>query len=190
MSVLHKKYRYYSNDEIVNDADMESMVLLIENRFLLPSMLKYIFTIVNMFLLSNTDIFSFCTIIAVVYMFGMIIRLSLPNMIFDILFSCLGVVYHLLRKIWIIPYLSIIILGLLLNKNTLTISFFAISLALFLFENISNIFVRSICMKKYSMPFNDSELCAFSVFYVLLKQDIGRKEFIKNYCKFYKYNHE
>ena len=150
-------------------------------------MLKYVFTVVNMFLLSNTDIFTFCTIATVIYVFGMVIRLCLPDMIIDIVFNNLGLVYYFLRKIWIIPYLTIIALGLFLDKNTLTISFFTISFALFLFENVLNVFVRNICMKKYSMPFNGIELCAFSVFYVLLKQNIGQKEFIKKYCEFCKH---
>lgn len=173
--------RYYTDEEMVNNDTMYNATLNIESMFTLPTTLIQVFSLFAV--IFKFDILTFFGVSIALYILGCICRCINPGKCVTpngiiILFSSLYI------KLWLLFYIAIIVLIYVLSSTYLIFPYVIMRLAVFLISLFFNYLSISISEKKFGMPFNDTEICAFSVFRVLLKSKESLSDYITNYVLF------
>lgn len=184
MAIICGEQKQYSTDEQLNNSILCNMVLVVEQRFCIPAVLKWFFTIAALILMPPKSIIPYCIGCTALYLFGMLWRVIHPDIILNFLINIMTVIYSFLNKVWFIPYITILIVGIIFKNIPILISFFVLSGVLSAISMLINIAVQNHTHRKYGIPFNDTELCAFRVFYTLLQEGGGMEKFIEKYCEF------
>lgn len=170
----------------LNDSTVENMVCAVEQKYLCPTALKWFAALVILLLCPQVSTVVFITIISALYLLGCAIRLVKPfSLVFNGIVHILYFSYSLLNLLFFIPHLIIIIVGVWRNIHLL-IAFYIASTVLGIVTLGINQFVLYYTNKKYGIPLNDTELCAFSVFYLFLERKEKASKFISDYCKNHK----
>lgn len=175
---LTKTDRYYNDTEIINSDTMYNAAANIETMYLIPTMLIQVFSLIA--LIFHISVSSFCVGMALLYVFGCVWRCLEQDLLLSTALMFLSTVY---RMTWWLIYIVLIVLALLLNGTSLIISYLVIRIALFLFSLVENHILVRLTMKKYDMPFNDTEICAFRVFNILSKSNLKMSDYIWLYVE-------
>lgn len=173
---LTKDNQYRTNDEIVANDIMYNATANVETMYLIPTMLIQLFSLINLVFQIPTSVF--CVGMALLYIFGCIWRCSKQDIILSTVLMFLATVY---KNIWWLIYVVLVILTFLLKKTNLIAPYFAMRFALFVFSLVVNHIILNITMKKYGIPFNDTEICAFRVFHLLSKSNLKISDYIGQY---------
>ena len=75
----------------------------------------------------------------------------------------------------------LIVLIFVLNGTYLIVPYLGMRTLLFIFSLAENHVITNITMKKYGIPFNDTEICAFRVFHMLSESNLKLSDYIKLY---------
>ena len=83
--------------------------------------------------------------------------------------------------LWGAWYIALIILVFTLNCTYLIIPYIAIRFVCFMVVLLQNSLISNITHKKYGVPFNDTEICAFRFFHRLSESSLSLSDYIKLY---------
>lgn len=175
---LTKADRYYTNEEIVNDDTMYNAVASIETMFLIPTMLIQLFSLIAVAFHIETQVF--CIGMVLLYAFGCVWRYSKQDFILSTILMFFTTLY---KMAWWIVYIALIALVFMSSSTYLIIPYTVMRITLFIVSAIENHFILTHTMKKYGMPFNDTEICAFRVFHLLSKSDLRMSDYIRLYVE-------
>lgn len=166
----------YTNDEIVDDEAMSCIVSRIELVYLIPTALLQVFTIIALLMHMKASIF--CIIASILYLVGMIFRyFKTCYMVTDIM--CILANFY--RVTWWIFFAIILVLAFVFDSKYLIIPYIAIRIALAIFVFLQNYVILNITQKKFGIPFNDTEMCAFRVFHDALNSEEKMFDYINRY---------
>lgn len=184
MGIITGEHKAYSSAELICNPVLSSMVLAVEHRWQIPSMLKWLFTLFSLIFLSENEVLVYSVIALSLGMIGIVWRITVPNTFLDIAINFLVYIYSIVCKLWFVPYCILFIVGIITTNYSILIAFFIISAL----NSILCIYVNGCIIrrtsKKYGMGFSDSELVAFATFYVLLNRIEGLGNFIYSYCEY------
>lgn len=183
MGIITGIEKDYEAEELFSEQKICSIVTMSEARYCVPDMLKWYFTFIVLLLLPDMSVAQYALITSGLYAFGMIWRVIVPDIIINLILTWLDFVYEIIEKFWLIPYLTLLIFGIIKNKEIL-IAFFILSALLWGISELFNKFIVNHSFKKYGHPFNDTEYCAFITAYVFLMRREKLSEFIKDYCTY------
>lgn len=175
---LVKADKHYTDEEIINDDTMYNAVANIETMYLIPTMLIQLFSLIAFAFHIETQVF--CIGMALLYAFGCVWRCSKQDFILSTILMFFTTLYQMA---WWLIYVALILLAVLLNGTSLIIPYFVTRVALFVLSLAGNHVLLNITMKKYGMPFNDTEMCAFRVFHLLSGSDLKMSDYIQQYIK-------
>lgn len=175
---LTKPDRYYTEDEIVNNDTMYNAVANIETMYLIPTMLIQVFSLVALIFHITTPVF--CVITALLYAFGCVWRCLKQDFLLSTVLMFFTTLYKML---WWLFYISLVVLVFILSDIHLVIPYILIRITLFIFSMLANHIVLTHTTKKYGMPFNDTEMCAFRVFHLLSESDLKMSDYIRLYVE-------
>lgn len=173
---LTKLDRYYTDEEIVNNDTMYNATANIETMFLIPKMLVQVFALFA--IISKLSIPVFCVSSVVLFLFGCIWRCSKQDFLLSTILLFFATLYKMLWGAW---YIALIILVFTLNCTYLIVPYIAIRFICFVVELLQNSLISNITHKKYGIPFNDTEICAFRVFHMLSESNLKLSDYIKLY---------
>lgn len=173
---LTKTDRYCTEEEIVNNDVMYNATVNIENMFIIPTMLVQIFTLFAVIFHLSLPVF--CIVSLSLYLFGCIWRCIPQDFLLSTILMFFSSVYKMLN--WLL-YIALIVLVFALDRTYLILPYIAIRAACFVLEILLNKFISNMTYKKYGVPFNDSEICAFIVFYILSKSTMKLSDYINLY---------
>lgn len=173
---LTKPDRYYTDEEIINNDTMYNATVNIETMFLIPTMLVQAFALLAV--IFHTSIPVFCASTIALYVFGCIWRCSRQDFLLSTILMFFATVYKILRWLW---YVALIVLALTFDRTYLTVPYIATRIVCFVIELVQNSLISNITYKKYGVPFNDTEICAFRVFHMLSESDLRFSDYIKCY---------
>lgn len=166
----------YTNDEIVDDEAMSCIVSRIELVYLIPVALLQIFTIIA--LLMHVKVGTFCIIASMLYLIGMMFR-CFKNCY--VLTDVMCVLTNFYRVTWWIFFVAILALAFVFDGKYLIVPYIAIRAVLAIFVFLQNYVILNITQKKFGVPFNDTEVCAFRVFHDTLNSEEKMSDYIKRY---------
>lgn len=173
---LIKPDRYYTDEEIIDNDTMYNAVANIETMYLIPTMLIQLFSLMAFAFHIETQ--AFCVGMVLLYAFGCVWRCSKQDFILSTILMFFTTLY---KMAWWLIYVALILLAVLLNDTSLIIPYFVTRVALFVLSLVGNHVLLNITMKKYGMPFNDTEMCAFRVFHLLSGSDLKMSDYIQQY---------
>lgn len=173
---LTKSDRYYTDEEIINNDTMYNATVNIETMYLIPTMLIQALALFAIIFRISTPVF--CISSVVLFLFGCIWRCSQQDYLLNITLMFLATVYKMLWWLW---YVALIILPFTLDCTYLIIPYIITRLICFMIEFVQNKLISNIMYKKYGIPFNDTEICAFRVFHMLSENDLKFSDCIKRY---------
>lgn len=173
---LVKTDKYATDEEIVANDVMYNATANIETMYLIPTMLIQAFSLICF--VCHIDALSFCVGTALLYAFGCIWRCSKQDLLLSTALMLLTTVY---QATWWLIYISLIVLAFLLDSTNLITPYLVMRLTLFILSGVGNHIVLNITVKKYGMPFNDTEICAFRVFHLLSGSDLKLSDYIELY---------
>lgn len=173
---LTKPDRYYTDEEIVNNDTMYNATANIESMFLIPTMLIQVFAIFAM--IFNLSVPVFCISSAALFLFGCIWRCSKQDFLLSTILLFFATLYKMLWGAW---YIALIVLVFTLNCTHLIIPYIAIRFVCFIAEILQNSLISNITHKKYGVPFNDTEICAFRFFHRLSESNLRLSDYIELY---------
>lgn len=173
---LVKPERYYTDDEIVNNDAMYDATSSIETMYLIPKMLIQFFSIFAV--IFHIDAVTFCCVSSLLYIFGCIWRCSKQDFLISVTLHFLATLYKIL---WLLCGIVLIILTFVLNRTYLIVPYIVIRIILFVYEMLQNHIVLFLTKKKYGVPFNDTEICAFVVFHLLSHSTERLSDYISSY---------
>lgn len=179
---LTKADRYYTNEEIDTNDIMYNAAANIETMYLIPTMLVQAFSLIA--LVFHVEALSFCIGMALLYAFGCVWRCSKQDLLLSTILMFLTTIYQMTS--WLI-YIALIVLVFLSDGTNLIIPYLAMRSTLFVLSLIENHIIVSTTMKKYGIPFNDTEICAFRVFHLLSGSDLRLSDYINVYVSTLKY---
>lgn len=168
--------RYYTDEEIINDDTMYNAIANIETMYLIPTMLIQLFSLIAFAIRIETQ--AFCLGMVLLYTFGCVWRCSKQDLILSTILMFFTTLYQMA---WWLIYVALIILVVLLNSTSLIIPYLVMRFAVFVLSLVENHILVNITMKKYGMPFNDTEMCAFRVFHLLSGSDLKISDYIQLY---------
>lgn len=168
--------KHYTDEEILNNDVMYNATANIETMFLIPTMLTQIFTMVA--IITHIDVLSFFVISAVLYAFGCMWRCSEQDILISTTLMFLTTVYDALR--WLF-YIALIVVTFVLGGAYLVIPYISMRILLYILSMIGNHISVVRTVKKYGIPFNDTEICAFRVFHVLSHSNLKFSDYIAGY---------
>ena len=168
----------------LDDSDIPTMLQTIENWWQIPVTLKYFSTLICTVFISNIAFPYYFGIVLLLSVIGIGLRVDKPLPVIGTMLKFIGIAYSCLSFMWFIPFLSIAILTICMNKLYMLIGYLIISIVIFLIENIENMATLKKTEKKYGIAFNDTEVCAFAALYDYLNQKCGLKNFITQYCSY------
>lgn len=173
---LLKPDRHYTETEITENATMQNAVSNTECLFLLPTALIQIFTIIA--LMTNISISTYCIATLALFLFGSLWR----NIRQDFLISTTLLLFSTLyNALWWLVYSVLIVVVFVYEKMYMVLPYLIMRVSLFVISLILNHITVKLTMKKYGVPFNDSEICAFVVFHTLSGSDEPVSSFIADY---------
>lgn len=173
---LTKADRYYTDAEIVNNDTMYNATKDIESMYLIPTMLIQVFALFAVIFHINTPVF--CASSAALFVFGCIWRCSKQDFLLNTILLYFAAAYNLLR--WLC-YIALIILTFILDSTYLIVPYIATRIICGAFALLLNHLIVTFTYKKYGIPFNDTELCAFRVFHKISKSTLKMSEYINLY---------
>lgn len=184
MKYITGEDREYTHYETEAHPVMQNIASMTETRFLLPSALKWFFTVIVLFARPDTSIAEYLLMSSILFLYGCIFRLMPPFGILAFVEIILTTIFRYVSLIWqLIPYIVIILIGIITENIPLTIASFIASAIYGIFNTlIINNIVSSVTKKKYGYAFNDTEICGLATIYCVLNQNIGFKKFIQDYC--------
>lgn len=168
--------RYYTDEEIVDNDTMYNAAANIETMFLIPTMLIQIFTVFALAFHINTPVF--CAVSAALYVLGCIWRCAKQDFLLSTTLMFLATVY---KALWWLVYIALIVLVFTLNGAYIVVPYICMRALLFVLSMVGNHITVTYTMKKYGMPFNDTEICAFRVFHLLTQSELKLSEYIDLY---------
>lgn len=185
MDLIDGEEKKYTSRELENNPVVSNMIFAAEQRWQIPCMLKWYFTIIALFLFSKNEFLIYCFVVFALYLLGITLRCKVSGIIINLVLNLLQTLFAFVSSIWIIPYLIIIVLSILLSNYIIMIAFFAASTILYILDNtVIAQFVMRRSLKKYGIAFHDTELASFVTFYILLNRKEGINNFIHSYCKY------
>lgn len=187
MRMITGENKNYHSNEIVANPIMDNMVSMVQNRYVYPSMIKWYVTLIILCLFPHVKIPIYAAVTIGLTLFGMIWRIILPDILLNLILGFMSLVYELINKLRFLPYLIIIVLGLAKGRYIM-IAFFALSAVLYLTALLIDCLIVKNTTKRFGQPFHDTEMCAFTTFYVFLERQEGLDAFIKEYCNYCKQN--
>lgn len=173
---LIKPDRHYTDEEIVNNDTMYNATANIESTFLIPTMLVQVFVLFA--IIFNLSIPVFCVSSVALFLFGCIWRCSKQDFLLSTILLFFATLYKIL---WVAWYIALIVLAFILKSTYLIIPYIAVRCICFVFELLQNVLITNITRKKYGVPFNDTEICAFRLFHRLSKSSLKLSDYIKLY---------
>ena len=173
---LTKPDRYYTDEEIVNNDTMYNATANIDVMFLMPTMLIQMFALFAV--IFHISIPVFCVTSAALYVFGCVWRCSKQDFLISTVLLFFSTLYKML---WWLIYAVLIVLIFVLNGTYLIVPYLGMRTLLFIFSLAENHVITNITMKKYGIPFNDTEICAFRVFHMLSESNLKLSDYIKLY---------
>ena len=173
---LTKPDRYYTDEEIVNNDTMYNATANIESMFLIPTMLVQVFALFA--IIFNLSIPVFCISSVALFLFGCIWRCSKQDFLLSTILLFFATLYKMLWGAW---YIALVILVFTLNCTYLIVPYIAIRFICFVVSLLQNSLISNITHKKYGVPFNDTEICAFRFFHRLSESDLRLSDYIKLY---------
>ena len=173
---LIKPDRYYTEEEIVNNDTMYNATVNIETMFLIPTTLVQIFALLTA--IFHISIPIFCISSVMLFLFGCIWRCSKQDFLLSTILLFFSTTYNMVR--WLF-YIALIILIFALDCTYLILPYILIRFVCFAIEILQNHLISSITYKKYGVPFNDTEICAFRVFHTLSESDLKLSDYIELY---------
>lgn len=183
MRMLTGKNKNYSSDEMTDNAIMNNMVSIVEYRYVYPVMLKWYFTLAILIFAPEINLYTYATIALSVALFGMLWRGVLPDIVLHWIINMLSMPYDLISRIWFLPYAILLAVGISRNKFIL-LAFVVVSALSSLLSLLCNHITLNITRKRFGFPFNDTEICAFTTFYIFLERTEGLNKFIDGYCSY------
>ena len=173
---LIKPDRYYTDEEIVNNDTMYNAIANIESVFLIPTMLIQVFALFA--IIFKLSIPVFCVSSVALFLFGCIWRCSKQDFLLSTILLFFATLYKMLWGAW---YITLIVLVFTLNCTYLIIPYIAIRFICFIAEILQNCLISSITHKKYGVPFNDTEICAFRLFHMFSESKLKLSDYIELY---------
>lgn len=173
---LTKSDRYYTDEEIVANDIMYNATTNIETMYLIPTMLIQVFSLIALVFHIETP--EFCIGMALLYAFGCVWRCSKQDLLLSTTLMFLSTLY---KMIWWLIYTALVVLAFLLSSTHLIIPYIVMRFALFTLSIVGNHILVNTTMKKYGIPFNDTEMCAFRVFHLLSESDLKMPDYIQQY---------
>lgn len=173
---LTKPDRFYTDEEIVNSDTMYNATANIESMFLIPKMLVQVFTLLALVFHINIPVF--CVISVSLFLFGCVWRCSKQDFLLSTILLFFATLY---KMIWGVVYIALIVLVFTLDDTYLIIPYIAIRFICFVIELLQNGLISNITQKKYGVPFNDTEICAFRVFHLLSESNLRLSDYISLY---------
>lgn len=173
---LTKTNKFCTNDEIVDNDTMFNAVKNIESTYILPTALIQAFSIVA--IMFHISIIGFWISSAVLYLFGCIWRCFRQGFLLDAILLFIAATY---KKLWWLFYIALIVLTFVFDSTYLVFPYVIIRITCCLAGVLQNHLILNITHKKYEIPFNDTELCAFRTFYRLSKSNLKFSDYIQNY---------
>lgn len=181
---LTKVDRYYTNEEIVDNETMYNAVKTIENLYVTATALIQAFSIVAIFF--HIDMRIFCIVMALLYLFGSVLRYSKHLFPLGKVSSYIGAIY---KKTWFLFYIALGALFFMLDCKYLIVPYLIMRASIAFFSLNTNQLIALMTKERYGVHFYDTEICAFNVFYNLLHSDKKFSDYIKEYID-YNYNNE
>ena len=148
----------------------------IDVMFLMPTMLIQMFALFAV--IFHISIPVFCITSAALYVFGCVWRCSKQDFLISTVLLFFSTLYKML---WWLIYAVLIVLIFVLNGTYLIVPYLGMRTLLFIFSLAENHVITNITMKKYGIPFNDTEICAFRVFHMLSESNLKLSDYIKLY---------
>ena len=173
---MTKEDRFFTDDEIVDNDKMYTATANIESLFITPTMLIQVFALFAVIFRISTP--AFCVFSFALYAFGCVWRCSNNDPIFGTLLLFLSTLYNML---WWLCYVALIVLTFTLGSTYLILPYIVTRIVCFVFELLQNHFILNYTHKKYGVPFNDTEICAFRVFQVLSGETGKFSDYINAY---------
>lgn len=173
---LVKPDRFYTDDEIVNNDTMYNATANIESMFLIPTML--IQTLALFAVILHIDIPVFCVLSVALYVFGCIWRCSKQDFLLSTILLFFANVYKML---WWLFYIVLTVLVFTLNSKYLIFPYIITRVVCYVVALLQNFLILNITHKKYGVPFNDTEICAFRVFHLLSESNDNISDYINLY---------
>lgn len=170
---LIKPDRYYTDEEIIDNDTMYNAVANIETMYLIPTMLIQLFSLMAFAFHIETQ--AFCVGMVLLYAFGCVWRCSKQDFILSTILMFFTTLYQMA---WWIVYIALIAFIFLSGNTYFIVPYIVMRITLFIVSIIENHVILTHTMRKYGMPFNDTEICAFRVFHLLSKRDLKMSDYI------------
>lgn len=175
--------KYYTDEEIADNATMHNAASYIETRYLIPNMLIQVFSVLA--IVRNASVPTFCTCMFLLYLTGYIWRCAKGIFLPDTIVMFAATLY---KATWWLFDVTLVALVIALRGAYLIIPYIAMRTSLFIFSTFGNHTILKCTQKKYATPFGDTEICAFRIFHLLSKSDLQFSDYIKQYISaIYKY---
>lgn len=165
-----------TEQKLTDNEKMNSAISCVESMFCLPTALVQLFSIFAA--IFHFDILVFCGICVALYMFGCLWRCCKQDYVLNFILFLWASAYAYLRYL---VYVALIILFFALKSTYLIVPYIVVRAFLALYELFQNRLILSYTRKKYGVPFNDTEICAFRVFKYITKTDGSMTDYIKDY---------
>lgn len=182
---LNHRYFFYqmtkidkrcTEDEIVNNSLMYNATKRIDSSYIIPITLVQMFTIFA--IIFHICIPTFCFVSVGLYVLGCIWRCLIQDILLSNILIFFSSIYKML---WWLFYLALAICFFVFDGVYLIIPYIVTRIVCCVFALLQNNLVSSVTHKKYGLPFNDTEICAFRVFRFLSKSSLKMEDYIRDY---------
>lgn len=174
------------NDENYAFDKLKTAIDMTENTYMISSCLLYLTTVLFM-LFSNKGalIFNYIIYSALGCCIGILLRyVSLFVIDYLAVMVTFAIKFTVCRN-WLIKYLILLILTIITKEYYISAAYLSVSVVCFVAENALNLVMSKYYLKKYDIPFNDTEIIFFNRFNLIVDENYtGTNRLIYDYCDY------